>query len=218
MEVIRQEGKTIDEALNLALDKLKISKDEAEVKVLDKGSKGIFGIIGSKNAVVEVKPKVNPVKVGKKFLDEIFKKMPFEAEISVLEGKTNDEQVLYNISSKDLGIIIGHRGETLDAIQYLTSLIVNKSIESYYRVLIDADGYRDRRKSTLERLANKLASKALSTGRKVMLEPMPPHERRIIHMTLRGDNRVYTYSEGKEPYRRVMIVAEEKTVNKKDNN
>ncbi|MFW6287251.1 MAG: RNA-binding cell elongation regulator Jag/EloR [bacterium] len=210
MEVIKQEAKTVEEAIKLALKKLNIDRDEADINIIDEGSKGLLGLIGTKDAVVEVKPKVNPIKIGMDFLQEIFESMPVEATIELVEDDTNEEQVLYNIISKDLGIIIGHRGETLDAIQYLTSLVVNKKTESYYRVLIDAEGYRDRRKKTLERLASRLADKAIKTGRKVMLEPMPPHEKRIIHMTLRRDSRVNTYSEGREPFRKVMIEQIEK--------
>lgn len=205
MEPIRQEAKTVEEAIILALDKLGIRRENAEIRIIEKGSKGLLGFIGTKNAIVEVNSKVDNVKLGLKFLQRLFKNMPFDGSIDIVEEETNDEQVLYNIKSSDLGIIIGHRGETLDAIQYLTSLVVNKSTESYFRVLIDAEGYRDRRKNTLERLAKRLADKAISTGRKVMLEPMPPHERRIIHMYLRKDNRVNTYSEGREPFRKVMI-------------
>jgi len=205
MDLIKQEAKTVEEAIRLALEKLDINNDEADIDVIDEGSRGLLGLIGTRNAIVEVKPRVNPVKIGMEFLEEMFENMPVEASIELIEDETNKEQVMYNIRSKDLGIIIGHRGETLDAIQYLTSLIVNKSTEAYYRVLIDAEGYRDKRKKTLERLAKRLADKAISTGRKVMLEPMPPHERRIIHMTLRKDNRVNTYSEGREPFRKVMI-------------
>lgn len=205
MEYLNQEGKTIEDAIIKALEKLNISREEANIEVIDEGSKGIFGLIGSKNAVVKVNKKIDPVKIGQEFLESIFKVMPFEAEISVIDEETGQEQIMYNISSRNLGLIIGHRGETLDSFQYLTSLIVNKKTDTYYRVLIDAEGYRNRREKTLERLAKRLANKVMMTRRKVMLEPMPPHERRIIHMTLRGDSRVKTYSEGKEPYRKVMI-------------
>ncbi|MEJ6951945.1 RNA-binding cell elongation regulator Jag/EloR [Natronospora cellulosivora (SeqCode)] len=205
MDEIRQEGKTVEEAIKLALEKLEIEEDKAEIKVLDEGSKALLGIFGGKNAVVEVKVKIDPVELGLEFLKNLFDNMPVSVELELIEEETNDEQVMYNIKGSDLGIIIGHRGETLDAVQYLTSLAVNKKTESYYRVLIDAEGYRKRRQNTLQRLARRLAQKAISTGRKVMLEPMPPHERRIIHMTLRPDQRINTYSEGREPFRKVMI-------------
>src|SRR5690554_5462469 len=207
---LKQEGKTVDEAILLALEKLNMDKDEVDIKVIEEGNKGILGIIGNKKALIEVKAKADPIKGGRDFLKKVFEKMSIKVSVEIIARETNNEQVMYNINSKDLGIIIGHRGETLDALQYLTSLVVNKKTIGYFRVLIDAEGYREKRRKTIERLARKLAHKALSTGRKVMLEPMPPHERRIIHITLKDDERVYTYSEGKEPYRRVMIVQEDK--------
>ncbi|HLV08942.1 MAG TPA: RNA-binding cell elongation regulator Jag/EloR [Halanaerobiales bacterium] len=206
---LKQEGKTVDEAISLALEKLNMDKDEVDIRVIKEGNKGILGIIGGKKALIEVKAKADPIKEGRDFLKKVFEKMSIRVSVEIIARETNNEQVLYNINSRDLGIIIGHRGETLDALQYLTSLVVNKKTIGYFRVLIDAEGYREKRRKTIERLARKLARKALSTGRKVMLEPMPPHERRIIHITLKEDERVYTYSEGKEPYRRVMIVKQE---------
>lgn len=205
MSLIRQEGKSVEEAIAMALEKLGLKEDEVDIKVIDEGSKGLLGLIGARDAVVEVRVKVNPAKTGREFLESILPKMACQGKVEVDENKTDDEQIYYNITGPDLGIIIGHRGETLDALQYLTSLVVNKSSNKYLRVLIDAEGYRQRREKTLENLAKRLAEKAISTGRKVMLEPMPPHERRIIHMTLRKDARVSTYSEGKEPYRKVLI-------------
>lgn len=205
MEKIRQEAKTVEEAISQGLDKLDISRSEAEIEVIEEGNKGIFGLIGNKNALVEIEVKKNPVEVGKDFLENIFSKTLLEVEVSVIDEKTNSEQVLYNLNSPDLGIVIGHRGETLDAIQYITSLVVNKKNDKYYRVMLDAEGYRERRKQTLIRLAKKLARKAVKKGRKVVLEPMPPHERRIIHIALKDDSRVKSYSEGEEPFRRVMI-------------
>ncbi|MFW5998425.1 MAG: RNA-binding cell elongation regulator Jag/EloR [Halanaerobiaceae bacterium] len=210
MDRIRQEGKTVEEAVDQALAILNINKDEAEINVIEEGNPGFLGFIGSKNALVEVKVKKNPVKIGKEFLEEVFSNTNLDVEINIIEDKTNSEQVVYNLNSPDLGIVIGHRGETLDALQYLTSLVVNKNIDNYFRVLLDAEGYRDRRKQTLIRLAKKLARKCLKKGRKVVLEPMPPHERRIIHMTLKDDPRVNSYSEGEEPFRKVMIEATEK--------
>ena len=207
MDSIRQEGKTVEDAVTQALNVLNITKDEAEVEVIEEGTSGIFGIFGNKNALVEVTVKEDPVNVGQNFLEKLFSTTPLEVDVEVLEEQTNSDQVVYNLKSSDLGIVIGHRGETLDAIQYLTSLVVNKNVNEYFRVIIDAEGYRKRRKQTLQRLAKKLARKCLKKGRKVVLEPMPPHERRIIHITLKDDSRVKSYSEGKEPFRKVMIEA-----------
>lgn len=205
MKSIRQEAKNVEKAIEKAVEKLNVSRDQIEVKVKQEGSSGLFGIIGNKNAVIEAKVKKSPVKIGKEFIEDIFAESELKVEVEVIEEETNTEQVLYNLKSPDLGIVIGHRGETLDALQYLTSLVVNKEVNEYFRVLLDAEGYRDRRKKTLIRLAKKLARKAVQKGRKVVLEPMPPHERRIIHIALQDDERVKSYSEGKEPFRKVMI-------------
>lgn len=205
MDKIRQEAKTVVDAINKALKKLDIDRDEAEVNIIKKGTKGFLGIIGGENAVVDVKVKADPIQIGKDFLKDSFATTSLEVEVEVIDEETNSEQVTYNLSSPDLGIIIGHRGETLDALQYLTSLVVNRETKEYYRVLIDAEGYRERRKQTLIRLANKLARKALKKGRKVVLEPMPPHERRIIHMAIKNNDKVKSYSKGEEPFRKVMI-------------
>ena len=217
MDSIRQEGKTVEDAVTQALNVLNITKDEAEVEVIEEGTSGIFGIFGNKNALVEVTVKEDPVNVGQNFLEKLFSTTPLEVDVEVLEEQTNSDQVVYNLKSSDLGIVIGHRGETLDAIQYLTSLVVNKNVNEYFRVIIDAEGYRKRRKQTLQRLAKKLARKCLKKGRKVVLEPMPPHERRIIHITLKDDSRVKSYSEGKEPFRKVMIEATDNDNNNNDN-
>ncbi|MGM0409398.1 MAG: RNA-binding cell elongation regulator Jag/EloR [Bacillota bacterium] len=205
MDNVRQEAKSVIDAINKGLKKLDISRDEAEINIVKEGSKGFLGVFGGENAVVEIKKKKDPVELGKEFIKDVFSSTKLEVKVEVMDEETNDEQVMYNLNSDDLGIVIGHRGETLDALQYLTSLVVNKETEEYYRVLLDAEGYRDRRKETLIRLANKLARKAVKTGRKVVLEPMPPHERRIIHMALKDNKKVKSYSEGKEPFRKVMI-------------
>jgi spoIIIJ-associated protein len=207
MDFIREEAKNVEDAISQALKKLNINREDAEIKVIDVGNKGIFGLIGNKNAVVEVRVKKDLSKIGKDFLSNILSKISLNSEVEIAEDNADNEQLLYNIKSPDLGIIIGHRGDTLDALQYLTSLVINRESDTYYRVLLDAGGYREKRKNTLKRLALRLARKALDTGRKVVLEPMPPHERRIIHITLRNDSRVTTFSEGNEPYRRVMILA-----------
>ena len=205
MDKIRQEGKTVDEAVAAALEVLKITRDNAEVKVIEEGDQGFLGLIGGKSALVEVRVKKDPVQVGQEFIEDVFSTVSLEVNVKVIEKNTNKNQITYNLNSPDLGIIIGHRGETLDALQYLTSLVVNKNTDKYIRIILDAEGYRERRKQTLIRLANKLARKCLKKGRKVVLEPMPPHERRIIHMAIKEKSRVKSYSEGEEPFRKVNI-------------
>ena len=206
MKSIKVEAKNVEKAVEKALSKLEIKKEDAEINVIDEGSKGLLGFIGAKDAVVEVKEVFNPIKKGKEFLESLLEKASLDVGVEVLEEKTDEEQVVFNLTGeKELGLVIGHRGETLDAMQYLTSIYINKELEEYFRVLLDAEGYRDRRKETLERLAERLASKAERKKRKVVLEPMPPHERRIIHIKLKDNSNVKSYSEGKEPYRKVMI-------------
>lgn len=112
MNFIRQEGKTVEEAVEIALEKLGLREEEAEIKVIDEGSKGLMGLIGARNAVVEVKVKVNPMQTGKEFLENILEKMSCQARVEVDESKTDEEQIYYNINGPDLGIIIGHRGKT----------------------------------------------------------------------------------------------------------
>ncbi len=206
MKSVKIKAKTVDEAVAQALEELDTAAENAEINVIDEGSKGLLGFIGAKDAVVEVKKIFNPVEEGKEFLKQLLDKAKINVDVEVVQKETDDEQVLYNLmGQKELGLVIGHRGETLDALQYLTSIYINKEVDEYYRVLLDAEGYRDRRRKTLERLAQRLADKAEKKQRKVVLEPMPPHERRIIHITLKENNNVKSYSEGEEPYRKVMI-------------
>ena len=136
------------------------------------------------------------------FLKEVTEQMGLDIDIS---AKANEDNVFVNIQGKDSGTIIGKRGQTLDAIQYLTSLVVNKDQENYIRVVVDAENYRSKREKTLEKLANRLADKVVKTKRSVRLEPMNPYERKVIHATLQNNPRVTTRSEGQDPYRRVII-------------
>src|SRR6056297_1280640 len=198
-------AKSVNEAIKKGLKDMDIDRNQAEINIIEQGNKGFLGLIGKKKAEIEIIVEDDPVTKGKDFLENLFSKTNIDVDIEVKEAETNQEQVVYDIHSPDLGIVIGRRGETLDALQYLTSLVVNKDTEEYYRIILDAEGYRDRRKKTLERLARKLAQKAVNKKRKVVLEPMPPHERRIIHITLKKDSRVRSYSEGEEPFRKVMI-------------
>lgn len=206
MKSIKVESKNVEKAVEKALSKLGITKEEAEIKVLDRGSKGLLGLIGTRDAVVEVKEIFDPVKKGKEFLEKLLKKAKIDVDVEIMTEKSSEEQVVYNLTGeKELGLVIGHRGETLDAIQYLTSIYINKELDEYFRILLDAEGYRERRKETLERLAARLAAKAVRKKRKVVLEPMPPNERRIIHIKIKENKNVKSYSEGEEPYRKVMI-------------
>jgi spoIIIJ-associated protein len=209
MEEVLEEGKTVDDALEKALKKLSTTKDKVDMEIIEEGSKGFLGLIGRKDAKVKVVKKDDKHKKSLEFMKKIISKMDLGIEVEELEDKSNNEQVVINLTGPNLGIVIGRRGKTLDALQYLTNLAVNKyQDDDYLRVIIDAEGYRKRRKGTLRDLALRLADKAKNKGKKVVLEPMPPHERKIIHSTLQDDPQVRTHSEGQEPYRKVIILAQ----------
>jgi len=260
-------GKDVDDAVRLALQDLKLGRDQVEVIVLEEPSKGFFGI-GSKLAKVRVQkievepdpepevlknkeaneadsvkkaprsskkqqPKDNTTKDKKQrsrrkdtgkanlsirkrpeglsevqdapgldFLKDITDKMGLKVSIKAF---ASENSLFFEITGSDSGTIIGKRGQTLDSIQYLTSLVANKGKEKYLRVIVDAENYRAKRERTLEQLANRLGEKVVKTGKSVRLEPMNPYERKVIHATLQKNTSVNTRSEGEEPYRRIVI-------------
>ncbi|APQ77432.1 protein jag [Clostridium botulinum] len=203
MKVIEMTGKTIEEAINHGLKELNTSKDKVEIKVIDEGSKGFLNFIGTRPAKIEMKLKKDYEKEVRDFLESILKSMDVEAKISIKEKK---DIIKIDLSGPDMGIIIGYRGETLDSLQYLVSLVINKDQScDYKRVILDTENYRDKREETLKKLARRLGHKVRETGRPVKLEPMNPYERRIIHSELQNNNYVETYSEGEEPFRKVVI-------------
>ncbi len=202
---IEKTGKTVQEAISAALSELNLSQEDVEIEVLDEGNKGIFGIIGSK--VAKIRASVKEVETSRSdiasdFLYTILNNMGVEADISVNE---DEESIVVDINGDDIGIIIGRRGETMDSLQYLTSLVINKGYEDYKRVILNVENYRQKREETLIKLANRLADKVVKYKKPVTLEPMNPYERRIIHSTLQGHKYVETYSTGEEPKRKVVI-------------
>jgi len=199
--ILEKSAKTVNEAISLALEELKVGREDVEVEIIEEGSKGIFGI-GGRAARVRVILKEKYADRAKEFLLDVFDKMGIMAEI---EASEQEDAIDINIKAEDSGIIIGRRGETLDALQYLTSLVVNKNSEVYKRVTLDIENYREKREETLLKLANKLAQKVLKSKRSITLEPMNPYERRIIHSALQGYRGVKTYSIGDEPNRKVVI-------------
>ena len=167
---------------------------EKEVKEEEKSSRKEFK--ADKNSTVE--PAADP----KEFLENVFKAMNMEVNI---DAKQEGNEISIELSGDDMGVLIGKRGQTLDSLQYLTSLVVNKGTSEYIRVKVDTEDYRKRRKETLENLAKNLAYKVKRTKKSVSLEPMNPYERRVIHSALQNDKYVSTHSEGEEPYRKVVI-------------
>ena len=203
MKTIEMTGKTVDEALKNALDELKLTKENVDVEIIDEGSKGLFNLIGAKPAKVRVTKKPDSIDNAKKFLTDVLNSMNIKADINI---KEENDIINVNLSGEKMGLIIGYRGETLDSLQYLLSLVVNKNHNNIYKkVVLDVENYRKRREETLIKVAQKVAYKVRKSKRPYKLEPMNPYERRIIHSTLQEFNDIITYSEGEEPFRRVII-------------
>lgn len=207
MRSVLKVSKTVDDAVKDALKELDSDKEDVQIEILTEPSKGFFGFIGNKDAKVKVSVINDPVENIENFMNMLFNKMNIEAKCIAERKGRNINVNITDISSTDMGIIIGKRGNTLDAIQYLLSLFINRKRENYIKVLVDTKGYRKKREETLIRLANKMAQKVQYTKDSIRLEPMNPYERRIIHSALQNVEGVSTHSEGEEPYRRVIIEA-----------
>lgn len=204
MDFIEVSAKNVDDAITEASIQLGTTSDNIEYEVVEKGSTGFLGI-GSKNAVIKARKKFSLEGNVRNFLDSVFAAMNMEVEV-LIKIDEEDHSIDVELKGDDMGILIGKRGQTLDSLQYLTSLVVNKEQQDYVRVKVDTENYRSRRKDTLENLAKNIAFKVRKTRKPVVLEPMNPYERRIIHSALQGNKYVETYSEGNEPYRHVVVV------------
>ncbi|RDU23549.1 RNA-binding cell elongation regulator Jag/EloR [Anaerosacchariphilus polymeriproducens] len=203
MEFMEIKAKTVDDAITEALIKLGTTSDNIEYEVIEKGSTGFFGF-ASKPAIIKVRKKVTNENKAKQFLDNVFKVMNMQVDVVIKENEEKGS-VDIDLRGEDMGPLIGKRGQTLDALQYLTSLVINKDSSSYKRVKVDTENYRKRRKDTLENLAKNIAYKVKRTKRSVSLEPMNPYERRVIHSALQNDKYVSTHSEGEDPFRHVVV-------------
>lgn len=205
MRSVVKVSKTIEDAIEEAVRELGVDREDVYTEIVEEPSKGLFGLIGAKDAKVKVTVVSDPVEIAENFIDMLMNSMGISARSSVKRKNSTLYVDIDDISSTDMGILIGRRGNTLDAVQYLLSLIINKDKENYIKVLVDTKGYRKKREETLIRLAHKMADKAKYSKRPVRLEPMNPYERRIIHSALQNVEGVTTHSEGEEPYRRVVI-------------
>ena len=203
MEFIEVSAKTVSEAITEACQKLGVTSDKLEYEVLEEGSTGFLGF-GAKAAKIKAGVKLSVEDNAKNFLKEVFEAMDMEVVIEVKYDE-NERSMDIDLSGDEMGVLIGKRGQTLDSLQYLVSLVVNKEAEDYIRVKVDTENYRQRRKETLENLAKNIAYKVKRTKKSVSLEPMNPYERRIIHSALQNDKYVTTHSEGDEPFRRVVV-------------
>ena len=215
MEYREFTGKTVEDAVMEAAIQLETTSDKLNYEVVDKGSSGFLGI-GSRPAKIRAVKILSSKEIAEEFLDQIFSAMQIRVDVNIDE---NQEEKTMNIdlSGDDMGVLIGKRGQTLDSLQYLVSLVVNKDEEDYIRVKVDTENYRQRRKDTLENLAKNISFKVKRTGKAVTLEPMNPYERRVIHSALQNDRYVETHSEGEEPFRHVVVTLKE-GVRVRDNN
>lgn len=203
MEYREFSAKTLEDAITEAKIRLEATSENLEYEVIDKGSAGFLGI-GSKPARIRARKLLNSRERAEEFLEKVFDAMQISVNVNITEH--TDERIMnIDLSGEDMGVLIGKRGQTLDSLQYLVSLVVNKNAEEYIRVKVDTENYRERRKETLENLAKNIAYKVKRNKRPVSLEPMNPYERRIIHSTLQNDKYVTTHSEGDEPFRRVVV-------------
>lgn len=210
MKKIEMTGKTIDEALKSALKELNTTEDKVKVEVIEEGNKGFLNFIGVKPAKIVVTMNRNYIEEGRTFLRDVLNSMNVKTEIRIKE----ESDVIYiNLTGPKMGIIIGHRGETLDSLQYLVSLVINKGHDiPYKKIVLDAENYRKKREDILKRVADKTAYRVKKFRKSIKLEPMNPYERRIVHSALQENEYVYTFSEGEEPYRRIVVDIKKKAL------
>ncbi|WP_102273354.1 RNA-binding cell elongation regulator Jag/EloR [Cytobacillus massiliigabonensis] len=202
MKQVTATGTTVEEAVKSALAQLQTIKERVEITIVDEGKKGVFGIFGARPAIVKAVLKQDPIDEAKKFLLDISEKMGAPIAIEVVGEGRNIQFVL---TGEKIALLIGKRGQTLNSLQYLTQLVINRYSDQYINILLDAEDYRKRRNDTLTQLAERLAQKALRTGQNVSLEPMPSYERKVIHAALAENKRVKTYSSGNDPHRHLVI-------------
>lgn len=203
MDFIKISDKTVNDAITEACKRLSVPSDKLEYEVIEEGSTGFLGF-NSKPAIIKARVKSSIEDKAKDFLKEVFQAMNLTVVVNV-KFVEEDNSMEIDLSGDEMGVLIGKRGQTLDSLQYLVSLVVNKEVENYIRVKVDTENYRQRRKETLENLAKNISFKVKRSKRSVSLEPMNPYERRIIHSALQNDKFVTTHSEGEEPFRRVVV-------------
>jgi spoIIIJ-associated protein len=202
MKTVIAKGKTVEEAIQSALEELGTTADKVTTKILDIPSTGLIGMFSNRYAKVEVTLNDDTSDTCKNFLSDVFGAMGLDVTTDI----SYDEDIMkVNLLTDDTGVLIGRRGQTLDALQYLTGLAVNRDHDEYTKISLDVANYREKRKAILQDLADRLAQKVQRTKRKYVLEPMNPYERRIIHASLQNYKNITTYSEGEEPFRHIVI-------------
>lgn len=204
MKSAETKGRTVEEAVAAALQELGISREQAEIEVLDEPAKGLFGLIGSRDARVRVTAHERKEDAARRLIQDIAAAIGMDVTIT---SRQDEDYLFVDVRGDELGILIGRRGQALDALQYLVNLAAGRVSSEKQRIVVDVEGYRRRREETLQRLAERLAEKVQRSGERTELEPMSAHERRVIHLALQDNPHVTTYSEGEEPFRKVIIEA-----------
>ncbi len=202
MRSLEKRGRTVEEAVAAALEELGVEESETQVEILEEPAKGLFGILGSKDARVRVSVKESKEEAAMRFLGEVLSTMGYRTDV---ETSVADGYVFINVLGDDLGALIGRRGQTLNALQYLVNLAAMRETSGDERIVLDIEGYRKRRERTLQALARRIAERVRRTGYSVALEPMTAQERRVVHTALQDDPAVITKSDGEEPFRKVVI-------------
>lgn len=202
MHSVEKVGKTKEEAVRAALRELGVDLEDAKVELVEEGHGGFLGLLQSKQVRVKVTALEDVGKTAVRFLREILVCMSITAHVEVMN---RPEQILLNISGDDLGLLIGRHGQTLDALQFLVSIVSNRGVDERRRIVVDVQNYRERHEESLRRLALRVADKVRREQKKAILSPMTPAERRIIHTALQDHKEIMTYSEGQDPFRRVIV-------------
>ncbi|MGE5590275.1 MAG: RNA-binding cell elongation regulator Jag/EloR [Bacillota bacterium] len=204
MKSVEKRGRSVEEAVSAALLDLGVTAEQTVVEVLEEPARGLFGLIGSREALVRVTVKETKEDVARRLLQDVSRTIGLDVEITT---RRDEDYIFLDVKGDELGILIGRRGQTLDALQYLTNVAASRASSEKQRIVVDVEGYRRRREETLQRLAERLADKVRRSGQSMELEPMSAHERRVIHLALQDSPYVTTYSEGEEPFRKVVIEA-----------
>ncbi len=202
MRKVTVTGKTVEEAIKSGLAQWNVPEDRVKVNVLEEPARGLFGLIGAREAKVELELIPDGLEEAERFLNDVLKTMGLDTTVEVRKLK---DKTVFDIKGSELGIVIGRRGQTLDALQYLVNVVANRYSDEHIRIVLDAENFRKRRRETLENLAVRLAKRVSRTGQEIVLEPMSPQDRKVIHSVLQNHAKVVTYSKGQDPNRRVVI-------------
>lgn len=208
MAEIEIEGKTVEDAIKEGLEQLKLTRDKVEIKILNEGNAGLFGLMGTKPARVRIASKDSPgsaaaMKKAEEVVGELLKLMQFD--VKGVKAESGDERIIADIKSADSSLIIGKSGQTLEALEHVVNLIMHKDEATRVKVTLDIENYRLRQEEKIKSIAEKAAAQVRKTGKLFRMEPMPSKDRRLVHMLLKDDPELETVSEGEGPFRKIII-------------